>query len=367
MSASIELDDVHVDLPGFHLDINLKVEPSEHQAIIGESGSGKTTLLETIAGLQKPKAGRIFIGEKEVTGLPPEKRNVGYLPQGYALFPHMTVEENVGYGLTVRKLSPPERRRRVEKMMELTRISHVFGRYPRTLSGGERQKVALARALTIEPDVLLLDEPLSALDPTTQERVGEELKALQRTLGITTIHVTHDLEEAVSFADRIAVMGDGKIVDEGTPREIVKSPTSVVTAKLVGFNLLWGTVENINREFLTIRSHGFRVRARHKRSFHRGEHVWLGIDKRAGKTISLHPRNTVDDHHKMRHNHIPGRIRGVLREDLSSKKLLVDLLNASGPVETLRVIVGTKEETLLSKGMPVWVKLNNVILIKKSM
>ncbi len=216
-------------------DINFEVKDGEYFVILGPTGAGKTLLLETIAGLNYPDSGDIWLNDKKITGLPPEKRNIGFVFQDYALFPHMTVWENVSFGLETRGIPLADRIPRVNRALELTGLKELSGMYPETLSGGEQQRTALARALVTEPSLFLLDEPLSALDVNTQEALRQELKRIHEKLGVTTIHVTHDHTEAMILADRIGVMSDGEIVQIGTPDEIFRKPLSEFVANFVGF------------------------------------------------------------------------------------------------------------------------------------
>ncbi len=204
-------------------------------ALLGPSGSGKTTLLYLIAGIYKPTSGRIYFDDRDVTRLPPNKRNVGLVFQNYALYPHMTVYDNIAFPLRLRKL--PERviERKVREVAELLHIEKLLDRYPSQLSGGQQQRVAMARALVKEPDVLLLDEPLSNLDALLRLRIRAELKRLQRELGITTIYVTHDQSEALALADVIVVIDRGRVQQVGSPDEIYNKPRNLFVAGFVGF------------------------------------------------------------------------------------------------------------------------------------
>lgn len=213
--------------------ISLDVKEQEYFVILGPTGAGKTLLLELIAGFHRPDDGRIKINDREVTQLPPEKREIGFVYQDYSLFPHLTVRENVNFGLKL-KGNSASARNKTNSIMELLGISHLADRYPRTLSGGEEQKTALARTLALDPKVLLLDEPLSALDAPTQERMRRELKRIHREIGITTIHVTHNREEASLLGDRIGVMKNGQIIQVGGPNEIFRKPKSEFVADFVG-------------------------------------------------------------------------------------------------------------------------------------
>ncbi|MBI3706891.1 MAG: ABC transporter ATP-binding protein [Proteobacteria bacterium] len=221
----------------------LAVERGEFVSFLGPSGCGKTTTLRMVAGFEGPSSGTIRINGQDVTRLRPNQRNVGMVFQSYALFPNMTVAENVGFGLKVAKRPAAEIGPRVEEMLRLIKLPTLGGRYPYQLSGGQQQRVALARALAIKPQVLLLDEPLSALDAKIRVSLREEIRAVQRSLGITTVYVTHDQEEALSMSDRIVVMSEGRIEQIGTPFEIYNFPRTRFVASFVGtLNILRGRV-----------------------------------------------------------------------------------------------------------------------------
>jgi iron(III) transport system ATP-binding protein len=215
-------------------DISLTVEPGEFFALLGPSGSGKSTLLRLIAGFNQHQAGQLLISGRDVTGIPPWKRNVGMVFQNYALWPHMSVARNVAFGLEERKLPRDEVRRRTEAALELVGLTGYGERRPNQLSGGQQQRVALARTLAIEPQVLLLDEPLSNLDAKLRVQMRRELLRLHKRLGITTIFVTHDQEEAMTICDRIAVMDQGVIQQIGTPLELYDHPVNRFVAQFVG-------------------------------------------------------------------------------------------------------------------------------------
>lgn len=214
--------------------VNLTIAPGEFFAMLGPSGSGKTTCLRLIAGFEQPDAGHIEIFGETAEGVPPYRRNVNTVFQDYALFPHLDIIDNVAYGLMVKGVDIRERHKRAEEALELVKLPGYGKRRPGQLSGGQRQRVALARALVNRPKVLLLDEPLGALDLKLREQMQEELKSLQRGLGITFVFVTHDQGEALSMADRIAVFSDGKIVQAGTPEEIYRRPQTRFVADFVG-------------------------------------------------------------------------------------------------------------------------------------
>lgn len=214
--------------------INLDIKSGEFLTILGPSGCGKTTLLRILAGFEEPSSGKIFINGKLVLGLPAEKRHVNMVFQRYALFPHMDIFDNVAFGLRCKKFPKADIELRVENALEMVRLSHLKFRKPHQLSGGQQQRVAIARAVVNEPLVLLLDEPLSALDYGLRKNMQIELKALQRKLGITFVMVTHDQEEALSLSDRVVVMNDGVIEQVGTPRAVYEKPDNLYVAKFIG-------------------------------------------------------------------------------------------------------------------------------------
>jgi spermidine/putrescine transport system ATP-binding protein len=214
--------------------IDLTVRPGEFLSLLGPSGCGKTTTLRLIAGFERPDEGEVRIGGRDVSGLPPYKRDVNTVFQSYALFPHLSVRENVAYGLKQRGLSRKERRARASEMLELVRLSGFEARKPRQLSGGQQQRVALARALVMHPRVLLLDEPLGALDLKVRKELQIELKRIQEEIGITFVYVTHDQEEALAMSNRVAVMHAGRIEQLGAPREIYDSPATRFVADFIG-------------------------------------------------------------------------------------------------------------------------------------
>ena len=221
--------------------IDLEIQDGEFFSMLGPSGSGKTTTLRMIAGFEQPTAGRILLHGEDVTDLPPFERDVNTVFQDYALFPHMTVGENVAYGLMVRKVARPERDRQVASALEMVRLEGFERRKPGQLSGGQRQRVALARALVNRPRVLLLDEPLGALDLKLREEMQIELKAIQQGVGITFIYVTHDQQEALTMSDRMAVFNRGRIEQVGTPADVYERPATEFVAGFVGTsNLLTG-------------------------------------------------------------------------------------------------------------------------------
>ncbi len=215
-------------------DVSFTAEKGEFVSLLGPSGCGKTTTLRMIAGLEMPTEGTIRIDGEDVTDRPPYEREIGMVFQHYALFPHKTVGENIGFPLKMRGVPAAERRERVADVLERVRLPDVMDRSPEDLSGGQRQRVALARALVFEPDVLLMDEPLSALDRVLREQMRVEVERIQREFGITTIYVTHDQAEAFAMSDRVAVLDDGRLSQQGRPLEIYESPTSEFVANFIG-------------------------------------------------------------------------------------------------------------------------------------
>jgi len=215
-------------------DLNLSIAKGEFLTLLGPSGCGKSTTLRILAGFLSPDAGRISIGGQNVTNVPANKRDNGIVFQGYALFPHMTVAQNVAFGLEMRRVTKSEIEKRMARALEMVRLANLADRLPRQLSGGQQQRVALARAIVIEPSVLLLDEPLSALDAKLRVEVRNDIRSLQKALNLTTIFVTHDQEEALSLSDRIVVMNNGVIQQAGTPREIYQNSRTRFVASFIG-------------------------------------------------------------------------------------------------------------------------------------
>ena len=223
----------------------LAVTPGNMTALLGPSGCGKTTTLRIIAGLEAPDSGSVFLADREVTRVPPDRRGLGMVFQSYSLFPHMTVGENIAFGLKMARVSNAEIVERVRAMLNLVRLPHIEDRYPRQLSGGQQQRVALARALITNPSVLLLDEPLAALDRNLRENMQFELRQIQTSLDITTIIVTHDQEEALTMSDEVVVMDHGRVIQVGTPTEVYERPRTRFIAEFLGTaNLFEGQVSH---------------------------------------------------------------------------------------------------------------------------
>jgi putative spermidine/putrescine transport system ATP-binding protein len=234
--ARLDIDRLVKRYGDFHAvkDVSLAVADGEFVVLLGPSGCGKTTTLRMVAGFIEPTAGQVKLAGNDITLLPPWKRNTGMVFQSYALFPHLTVAQNVAFGLEMRKIPKPEMEKRVEEALALVRLGGYGGRLPRQLSGGQQQRVALARALAIRPDVLLLDEPLSNLDAKLRQEVRVEIRELQRQLGLTTVMVTHDQEEALTMADRLVVMNEGTVHQVGSQRDLYERPADRFVAGFVG-------------------------------------------------------------------------------------------------------------------------------------
>src|SRR5438477_7961982 len=215
-------------------DVTLGVEPGELVTLLGPSGCGKTTTLRMVAGFEQPDQGRIYIGDEDVTQLMVYRRSIGFVFQNYALFPHLTVFENVAYGLRVRRMSSAQVHEKVGRVLDLVGLPGYERRFPNQLSGGEQQRVAVARAVVVEPALLLFDEPLSNLDAKLRVQMRGELSRLQRQLAITTVYVTHDQEEAMAISDRIAVMRQGAVAQVGTAEELYRAPRSAFVAQFIG-------------------------------------------------------------------------------------------------------------------------------------
>jgi putative spermidine/putrescine transport system ATP-binding protein len=240
--------------------LSLTIEPGSMVALLGPSGCGKTTTLRMIAGLMEPSAGEMFLDDRPITRIPAHRRNVGMLFQNYALFPHMTVAENVAFGLEARGFRRDAAAARVLEALQLVQLDGYDQRRPAQLSGGQQQRVALARALVIEPALLLLDEPLGALDKSLRQSMQVELRALQRRLGITTVLVTHDQDEALTMADRIAIMRDGSLEQIGTPDEVYQRPVSRFIASFLGAaNFFEGRVDQVSGESARVSLPGIRL------------------------------------------------------------------------------------------------------------
>jgi multiple sugar transport system ATP-binding protein len=272
--VAVRFDDVEA-LRSF----DMLVPEGDFLVLLGPSGCGKTTALRVLAGLETPTSGRVLLGEEDVTELQPRDRDVAMVFQNYALYPHMSVEQNIGYPLRVREVEREERRRAVGKVAELLDIGHLLGRRPRQLSGGQRQRVALARAIVREPACFLMDEPLSNLDAKLRVVMRGEIKRLQRELATTTLYVTHDQAEAMTMADHVAVMQDGELEQLGSPEEIYERPANRFVAQFVGsppMNVLSGELQRDRRAF-TVGGEGVPLDQRRLAACAEGEATEVGI------------------------------------------------------------------------------------------
>ncbi len=276
----IVLEDVWVNLGDFQLrGITLSVDRGEYFIVMGPSGAGKTILLKTILGIYRPWRGRVVIDGVDVTNYPPERRGLSYVPQNYGLFPHMTVEDNIAFGLKIRGYSKHEIKRRVREIADVLGISHLLHRKPKTLSGGEQQRVALARALVVEPKAILLDEPLSALDYRTRRELQVFLRNLHTRLRFTAIHVTHDFTEAIMLGSRVAFMISGEVVQCSSVKELVLSPRRRDLAELLGLvNVLEGKVIACEGDTALIDVSGVVIRAKTLYNVVTGTRVLLVIN-----------------------------------------------------------------------------------------
>ena len=247
--------------------VSLAIQEGEFVTFLGSSGCGKTTILRIIAGLEYPDSGQVLIEGKDMENLGPEKRNVNMVFQNYALFPHMNVEQNIGYGLKIRGVAKDEIKKRVKEMLKLVQLEGFENRKPSAMSGGQRQRVAIARALINNPKVLLLDEPLGALDLQLRRQMQLELKHLQKELGITFIYITHDQEEALNMSDRIVILHNGKIEQVGTPAEIYDDPETAYVASFVGSaNILHGEVVQVTDDGVVLKNEFGTMNGRYRNS-----------------------------------------------------------------------------------------------------
>ncbi len=307
----LRVENVSKDWKDFHLrEISLDVRKEEYFIILGPSGAGKTVLLEIIAGIIEPDSGRIYLSGADVTDWPPEKRGLAYIPQNYALFPNMSVFNNIAFGLKVRRLPKAEIEKRVKEIAEVLGISHLLHRKPRTLSGGEQQRVAIARALVVEPPLILLDEPFANLDVQTRGRLISEMKHWRKELGFTALHVTHSFEEAVGLGDRVGVMLDGRLVQVGSVREVFSKPANEEVARFLGFeNVIEGVAE------------GRKLKAN-------GIKIELPVEAKGQVRVGLRPEDIVIS---------PGSIRSSARNEF---KAVVESIEELGPLVRLHLTVG---------------------------
>jgi putative spermidine/putrescine transport system ATP-binding protein len=272
----LALQSIRKHYPDFEIDVSLNVESGTLATLLGPSGCGKTTTLHIVAGFILPDSGRIFLDGTRIDDVPPYRRMAGLVFQDYALFPNMSVYGNIGFGLRMQRWPKEKAARRVSELLELVRLTGYGGRTVTSLSGGEQQRVALARALAPDPKILLLDEPLSALDANLRKSLRGEIRRIQQELSVTTVYVTHDQEEAFAISDRIAVMNEGRLEQSGTPQEIYNDPKTLFVAQFVGLtNTIQGRIAGRNGPLFEIESTLGRFRVRSNRSFDRKQDVVL--------------------------------------------------------------------------------------------
>ncbi len=285
--------------------LNFTIEEGEFLSLLGPSGSGKTTTLMMLAGFEAPSSGTVYLGQSRLNETPPHRRNIGMVFQNYALFPNMTVAENIAFPLSVRRMPKPEQRSRVERALGMIELAHVAGRRPAQLSGGQQQRVALARALVFEPKLVLMDEPLGALDKNLRETMQYEIKRIHERLGVTVVYVTHDQSEALTMSDRVAVFHHGRIQQIATPKVLYEDPANAFVANFIGENNgLPGTVTARDARFATLAlTPELSIRGR----------AGKGVEIGTAATLALRPENVLpDDETRAENNHLRGTIDEVI-------------------------------------------------------
>ena len=326
------------------VDLNLKIGDGEFIALLGPSGCGKTTTLLMVAGIYKPTKGRILFDDKDVTKLPPRDRNVGMVFQSYALYPHMTVYDNIAFPLRLKKVPKNEIDRKVRQVAKLLRIEELLSRKPSQLSGGQQQRVALGRALVKEPDVLLLDEPLSNLDAKLRVIMRAELKKLQKELKVTTIYVTHDQVEAMSMADKIAVMNAGKLQQYAEPSELYNKPANLFVAGFIGsppMNFVEGSVREVNGEY-----------------YFDSEHFKLKLPSEIGELVSSRTSEVImgfrPENAKIIKEELPSTIQGkVYVVEPLGKDVIVNV-----KIGEILVKILARPGIEIAPGQSIWLQLN---------
>lgn len=288
--------------------VDLNIADGEYFVLLGPSGGGKTTLLRSIGGFIRPDSGSVNIKGQNVDDLPPDRRPTSMVFQGFALFPHMNVSQNIGYGLKLKSIDKNIIENKVNKMMDLVGLKGLSNRMPHELSGGQQQRVQLARALILENDVLLLDEPLSALDAQLRKDMCIELKRLQKTVGISFVHVTHNQEEAMSVADRIAIIADGEMVEQGTPKEIYSNPKNKFTAEFIGEkNIFEGRIKDFNKTKVVVDIDNDNIEiANNNYKVKKNQKVSLSI-----KSESIQIKKISKTNSKVSNNQIVGKISEI--------------------------------------------------------
>ena len=345
--ADLELIDVRKDFPGFTAldDMDLHIPAGQFFALLGPSGCGKTTTLRIVAGLETPTQGQVLIGGQDVTGMKPHERPVNTVFQSYALFPHMTILENVAFGLRQRKIEDPVAK--AQQALELVELGHIASRRPQQLSGGQQQRVALARALVNRPSLLLLDEPLGALDLKLRRQMQIELKAIQMEVGLTFLHVTHDQEEAMDMADTVAVMNKGRVEQMGAPETLYDRPKTTFVSKFLGqSNLFVGKVSDSNDNSVSIEIGGHKVTVDKKRAEKHTGTIAIGVRPEKATFHTSKP-NLSSDHVVIGSGEIIDiRFTGV------SNQYLIDVPNI-GEITVFAQNVG--KSPVVELGAKVWV------------
>lgn len=345
--ADLELIDVRKDFPGFTAldDMDLHIPAGQFFALLGPSGCGKTTTLRIVAGLETPTQGQVLIGGQDVTSMKPHERPVNTVFQSYALFPHMTILENVAFGLRQRKIDDPVAK--AQEALELVELGHIAGRRPQQLSGGQQQRVALARALVNRPSLLLLDEPLGALDLKLRRQMQIELKAIQMEVGLTFLHVTHDQEEAMDMADTVAVMNKGRVEQMGAPEALYDRPKTTFVSKFLGqSNLFVGKVSDSNDNSVSIEIGGHKVTVDKKRAEKHTGTIAIGVRPEKATFHTSNP-NLSSDHVVIG----PGEIIDIRFTGVSNQ-YLIDVPNI-GEITVFAQNVG--KSPVVELGAKVWV------------
>lgn len=326
----------------------LDVRPNEFLTLLGPSGSGKTTTLLMIAGFVQPTEGQIVLSNTSLTALPPYRRNIGMVFQHYALFPHMTVAQNVAFPLEMRKVKRPDIARRVQSALELVRLPDYGRRYPRELSGGQQQRVALARAIVFEPRLLLMDEPLGALDKKLREQMQLEIKRIHRELGMTVIYVTHDQQEALVMSDRIAVFHEGRIEQVGTPEELYEQPSSVFVADFLGeSNFFKASVVGFDDTYCVLESGGVQLCARTRPGFEIHDNVVLAVRPEKTQVVESH---RTQPHHG---NRIDGCVKDVVYLG-DCRKYIIARENADDVIVRQQVSAACEATIAIGQHVGVW-------------
>jgi spermidine/putrescine ABC transporter ATP-binding subunit len=325
-------------------EVSLSIQSGQLLTLLGPSGCGKSTTLRIIAGLQRPGTGRVLIDGRDVTALPSAKRNIGMVFQSLALFPHMTAAENVAFGLKMRKVAAPEKAERVHRMLDIVRLPHLGDRYPAQLSGGQQQRVALARALVIEPSILILDEPFAALDRKLREAMQVELRQLTHDLGITSLFVTHDQEEALTLSDVIAVMNQGHVEQFGTPGQIFRKPATRFVADFMGVtNFFAGRTVATNGAGVQVEAAGMTFDAPADPALGVGRDISVAIRPTGIMLFASQPAGTTAAAGSVRQATYHGNVSSYAVELDSGPTLIVRESNDDlADTETVRFPVGTR-------------------------